>query len=479
MTPKEITVGLKELGLRRGDIVLLHSSLSSLGIVDGGADALIDAFLSVLGPEGTLAVPTFGALGVVTERLRERPDAVESCHPKARIAAIGKDAEEICAEHWKAKTAHGHGTPYVRIAEKSGYVCLLGVDQDRNTTLHTVEALLELPYLNTTPEVTFETPEGSCTRSWKYFPGPHRDFIGLDRVLRDSGKLRTRRIGNAVVRLIRSQDLIDIALGVGRRDPAFVLCDNPNCADCVRQRAAIRRDRFARESFSLTTASALAGRYVPEIIDNVQAIGITDIELDALGGKPIQMLSREKIVSAVDTLTSAGCQVVSFRLSAVPTSSEQILSIAEESKVPRVVLPLSRSAGDFTAAAARVGIHASFYNIGISTGVAVQLLVDLRQHGTPVAFTFNAANFARAGEKPFLQSFRSKLRRFVDQLDVEDALFDGLPAPLAGGNAEIKELVSILRCSSFDGPMVLGAGNRPVGDLFAATRRFEELLLSM
>lgn len=479
LTRNEISTELTALGLCRGDIVLLHSSLSSLGFVDGGADALIDAFLSVLGPEGTLVVPTFGALGIVTERLRVRPEAVESCHPKARVAALGKDARELCADHWKADTAHGHGTPYTRIAEKGGYVCLLGVDQDRNTTLHTVEALLELPYLNTTPEVTFETPEGTVTRSWKYFPGPHRDFIGLDRALRESGKLRTRRIGNAVVRLIRGRDLIEIARDIGRRDPAFVLCDNPNCADCVRQRAALSRDRFSRESFSLAAASGLAGRYVPEIIENVQAAGIENVELDVLEGKPVQLLPHERAVSAVNALAEGGCRVISLRLSAVPDNLEKVLAVATDGKVPRVVLPLSHLAGDLAGAAARAGVQLSFYNVGIAAGVAVKLLLDLHQRGTPVGFTFNAANFARAGEKPFLQSFRTKLRRYIDQLDVEDALFDGRAVSLARGNAEIKELISILRCSSFAGPLVLGAGNRPTANLAAVTRRFEELLLAM
>ncbi len=479
MTRNDIANGLTALGLRRGDIVLLHSSLSSLGHVEGGADALIDAFLDVLGPEGTLVVPTFGALGIVTERLRARPEAVESCHPRARVAALGGDAAAICADHWKARTAHGEETPYTRIAAKGGYVCLLGVDQDRNTTLHTVEALLELPYLKTTREVTFKTPEGTVTRSWKHFPGPHRDFIGLDRALREGGKLRMGRIGTAVVRLIRSRDLIETALDIGRRDPAFVLCHNPNCADCVQQRADLRRDRFDRECFTLVAAAGLAGRYVPEIIENVQAAGITNIEFDMLEGMPVQMLSRDRIASAVNAFRAAHCTVASLRLSAVPNCIGPALETAVAAAVPRLVLPLSHLAERFLAAAVEKGITLSFFNVGVSTETAAALLLGWRERGLSVGFTFNAANFARAGEKPFLQSFRSKVRRFVDQLDIEDSLFDGRPTALARGNAEIKELISILRCSSFSGPFVLGSGNRPVADLRETVGRFEELLQAM
>lgn len=57
VTRARIERGLAELGLARGGIVLVHSSLSSFGHVAGGADCVIDALLNVLGPEGTLCMP--------------------------------------------------------------------------------------------------------------------------------------------------------------------------------------------------------------------------------------------------------------------------------------------------------------------------------------------------------------------------------------------------------------------------------------
>jgi len=475
MTKDEIKSGLAALGLKSGDIVLLHSSLSSIGHVEGGADAVIDAFLEVLGPGGTLVVPVFGALGVITERVRSRPEAVKSIHPKAAVAAIGGDAEGICRDHWKAETAHAENTPYTRIAEKGGYVCLLGVDQDRNTTLHTVEELLRLPYLKTTAEITFDTPEGPQTKSWKFFPGPHRDFIGLDRILRESGKMRTGTIGNAVVRLIRAKDLIDVCLQVGRRHPAFVLCDNPNCADCVAQRAAIRRDRFGRETFRLAAASGLAGRYVPEIVDNLHAAGVAGVELDILHGKPIQMLSRDELERAVQELAAADCPVAALRLRAAGDFVARMLDIAESSGVGRVVVPMVSDVVEYATLAAERGITLAFSNLGVSSDAALSVLRDLRERGLPANFAFSPANFASAGEKPFLQSFRRKFARFIDQLDIEDATFDGRSMRLAKGNAEIKELISILRCRSFAGLFVLTTRNRETADLRRTVEDFEHL----
>ena len=64
-------------------------------------------------------------------------------------------------------------------------------------------------------------------------------------------------------------------------------------------------------------------------------------------------------------------------------------------------------------------------------------------------------------------------------LDVVDGLYDGTPTALAQGNAEIKEMISILRCAGFDGAMVLGAENRHTGTLAEAAERFERLLGEM
>jgi len=474
-----IARALAELGLKRDDIVIVHSSLSSIGRVDGGADAVVDAFLEVIGPGGTLLVPAFGALGIITEVVRNRPGAVQSCHPKASVAGIGRDAEAICKDHWKESTAHGEGTPYLRIAEMGGYVCLLGVDQDRNTTLHSPESLLCLPYLNPTKEITFATDEGEVTKSWDYFPGPHRDFIGIDKVLRESGKMQAGLVGRAVARLIKSRDLIDICVEAGRADPAVVLCDNPNCADCVKQRAALSRNRFEQEAFTMVTSAALAGRYVPEMIENMQQAGIVHVELDYLQGKPMQVTSSGKLAAAVSELQENDCVVVSLRLSAVPESLDAALGIAAEADIKRIVLPISMAAAEHIRTATAKGVYVSFCNVSMSSAKASAILLALKTEGLNPRFTFNAANFAAAGEKPFLSSYKQKVRRFIDQLDVEDATFAGLPTRLAGGNAEIKEMMSILRCGSFDGYFVLGAGNRAIGSLPEVATRALALLENM
>lgn len=478
LTLKKIVADLRKLGLKSGDIVIVHSSLSSIGQVNGGGPTIVQAFLQVLGREGTLVAPVFGKLGVITDCVRAHPEAVCSKLPVGTIAAIGAHAKDICCGHENASTAHGKGTPYTRIAELGGWICLLGVDQDRNTTMHTVEALLELPYL-TDRKVSCETSDGQTTRTLKYYPGPHRDFISLDSLLRSTGAMHTGKVGRAVTRLIRSQTMIDTLVELGRKNPAFALCENPNCTDCVRQHAAIRRSLWQRESFTLAASAQLCGRYVDEIIENCAAAGIDHVELDMLQGKPVDMQAADIIQDAVKRLQEHGIQVIALRTGRISQSYPTLFESARACGIKRIVLPLQTDLSAIVKEARQAGLGLAFYNVGQDAVTASNQLLALPKTTSPVGFVFDAAGFARIGESPFLRSYKHKLRRYLCQLDVGDALYSGQSTPLGLGNAEIKEMISILRCASFQGYLVLSARNRACGTLLDTTRRLVCLLEAM
>ena len=102
MNRNELENAFRSLGLGQGDIVFVHSSLSSIGYVEGGADTVVDALLGVLSQEGTLAVPTFtdsdggvlfdpvadrSGMGRISETVRTRPQALRSVHMYHSVAA--------------------------------------------------------------------------------------------------------------------------------------------------------------------------------------------------------------------------------------------------------------------------------------------------------------------------------------------------------------------------------------------------------
>ena len=58
ITPDDITTALKEIGVQKGQVIMVHTSLSSLGYVCGGAQSVIEALLECVGEEGTVMMPT-------------------------------------------------------------------------------------------------------------------------------------------------------------------------------------------------------------------------------------------------------------------------------------------------------------------------------------------------------------------------------------------------------------------------------------
>jgi len=60
VTKQDIVAGLQKLGVRSGDVLQVHSSLSSFGQVDGGAETVIGALVEALTDDGTLMLPSYG-----------------------------------------------------------------------------------------------------------------------------------------------------------------------------------------------------------------------------------------------------------------------------------------------------------------------------------------------------------------------------------------------------------------------------------
>src|SRR5947208_1183238 len=89
VTRRDLVLAIRSLGVELGELLQVHSSLSRLGYVEGGAETVVDALLEVVGPTGTVMVPTFNhgkadiydpaetpsTNGAVTEAFRKRTEA--------------------------------------------------------------------------------------------------------------------------------------------------------------------------------------------------------------------------------------------------------------------------------------------------------------------------------------------------------------------------------------------------------------------
>jgi aminoglycoside 3-N-acetyltransferase len=156
----------RNIGLDKGSIVCVHSSLSRLGHVVGGADAIIDALIETVRPEGCIMMPSFSMggsmmsyldrgeifdvrnspsnVGFITEVFRKRPGVLRSLHPTNSLLAWGKRAKEFLRDHDKSLTPYGPDTPYGRIAEEENSFILM-LETHIHSLLHHLQERVNFP----------------------------------------------------------------------------------------------------------------------------------------------------------------------------------------------------------------------------------------------------------------------------------------------------------------------------------------------
>jgi len=148
------------MGVLSTDAILVHSSMKSIGEVEGGADTVLDAFMEYFA-DGLFMMPTHtwnncraGAVfdpekspccvGILPELFRKRPGVIRSLHPTHSIAAFGSSAAEYTAYDNDPSTVCPPDGCFGRLREIGAKILLLGVNHGRNTYIHSVEESLGL-----------------------------------------------------------------------------------------------------------------------------------------------------------------------------------------------------------------------------------------------------------------------------------------------------------------------------------------------
>ena len=168
-TKEDLVEGCKNIGILEGDVLLVHSSLSKIGYVDGGAKTVIETLLQTIGKSGTLLMPSFpahgknkdyliankifdvlntpSAMGIITEEFRKMPNVKRSLHATDPVCALGPDAEFLTATHFGRLTPYDEFSPFRKLIEKKGKILMLGTTLNgAGTSLHTLEDALDFKY---------------------------------------------------------------------------------------------------------------------------------------------------------------------------------------------------------------------------------------------------------------------------------------------------------------------------------------------
>jgi aminoglycoside 3-N-acetyltransferase len=250
-TTESLARDLRALGLAPGMTVITHVSLSALGWVCGGPQALIAAIQEVLTDEGTLVMPAFSggnsepslwenppvppewwqtvrdhmpaydpratstrALGITCELFRTMPGVKRSNHPALSFAAWGRYARAITMDH-RIDSGTGDDSPLARIYDLHGHVLLLGVNHRSNSSLHLSETRANWPSRRIVENgAAVMIGEMRQWVTWQDLDFDSDDFAEIGRDYEDaaSGALRVGAIGAGEGRLMPQRDIVDFGV---------------------------------------------------------------------------------------------------------------------------------------------------------------------------------------------------------------------------------------------------------------------------
>lgn len=246
---KEIIDALKTVGLTRGDAVMVHTSLGQIGYVCGGAQTVIEALIEVVGPEGTIMMPTqswknldpdtgvhwdvdeqywntirenwpaydkiitpTNTMGATAEMFRQWPGALRSDHPARSVAAWGAHAKYLTENH-NLSDIFGEESPVGKLYKLDGKVMLIGVDYDKNTSIHLADVRAEYESKHNTVEHSAVMEDGK--RLWKSYETlfvDGEDFVDIGAAFEKENKVEKASLGNAHIRCMNQRELVDFAV---------------------------------------------------------------------------------------------------------------------------------------------------------------------------------------------------------------------------------------------------------------------------
>lgn len=254
-----LTGNIRSLGISCGDTVLIRAALSTVGPLRNGPRDVIDAFLDVIGTDGTLVSLSFTHSSFLKNPDSDKPftlntptyagafpntmlayaESKRSKHPTCSYVAIGRKAEWIVADHGPESPAY---EPVRKILDLNGKMALIGCVSASPgfTTTHLAEYDLKLfkrvifPRLNTVyykgdnGEIRLfrRKDMGLCSNSFHKF---YSYYV-------KAGILRTGFVGNAYSISVNAKEAYALEKQILSANPQFTVCDNPLCFLCNARR---------------------------------------------------------------------------------------------------------------------------------------------------------------------------------------------------------------------------------------------------
>jgi aminoglycoside 3-N-acetyltransferase len=248
VTVPDVVTALRSVGVVDNEVVIVHSSLSRLGWVVGGALTVVHGLLEAVGPGGTIVMPAqtgigdpaawenppvpehwwptirehwpafdpqatpLRGMGAVVECFRRLPDVRHSGHPAVGFVARGAQAEAIVHGH-QLESSLDDSSPLGHLYRVDARVVLIGVGHANNTSLHLAEHRADYPSKQTKNEGAPLLVDG--VRRWIIYEDLDRDDGDLEALgaafVESGGDQREAPLGIGAVTSCNMRDIVDFA----------------------------------------------------------------------------------------------------------------------------------------------------------------------------------------------------------------------------------------------------------------------------
>ncbi len=150
-------------GLKKGDTVLIHSSMKrtfsrykTFFQKEIASELILESFIKSVGEEGTLLFPLFNfdftkgtifdfnksksQMGILTETARKHPKSVRTGHPIYSFSVIGRNSHIF--DGLTNFSGYGSDSPFRKLYELNGKIAVIDLpDQNSQTFYHHVEEM--------------------------------------------------------------------------------------------------------------------------------------------------------------------------------------------------------------------------------------------------------------------------------------------------------------------------------------------------
>lgn len=248
---KKIIIQLEELGIKKKDTLLVHSSMKSIGEVENGAEGVLDAFIEFF-TDGLLIFPTHtwatinvrnsiydpetepSCVGILSNLFMKRQGVMRSWHPTHSVAALGQKVEEYIRSDDNAETPCPRNGCWGKLYDMGAKILFLGCSLNKNTIIHGVEEWNEIPMRLTEKLIPLRMKITDGTLIERPLRGHNQvlcdiseNYDKIEDALLKTGIAQIGIIGDAKTYLCDVRNMVDLASSFLERNPDLFIDKTP------------------------------------------------------------------------------------------------------------------------------------------------------------------------------------------------------------------------------------------------------------